>query len=293
MKNRVLWRALLGVMVGVLPLMTWAEDGVLGAGRMAERSHAEALWAIQAFGRTGSVPVTSWDLALLYGGIQQPVAMQVVPPRITLATRMRFATRNPNSTGYCANLGFFDESGNLVQMGVRADRTDQRSQGIPRIYSEAIYGIDMGLGTVRGEYGAALAQPDTPYQLELRYLDDQHEAQLWVDGVLQSQMPIQLIGRIYVTLKICARDNGDQITADFEDVTVGGFNPIGNGYNNDVILYGDWTLNEAHGLVMRQTALTPSTRRQHANFHGEGSVAGAQPGSWSEAVAQNAEHWVE
>lgn len=293
MKSRVLSRVLLGALLGLVPVLTRAQDGPAWAGWMANWPHGHAAWAGVAPPRPGSAPVAPWGLALIDGGKRQPIALQAAPPRFTLAARMRFASRNPNSVGYCAKLGFFDNLGNVVEMGVRADFTDPLSLGVPMLYSEAIYGIDMGQGPARGEYRPFEFKPDTWYQLELRYLDDQSVAQLWVDGVMQPPTPIKLTGRIFVTLKVCGQQNGDQITADFQNVTMGGIVPGGNGYSNEVVPNGDWNTHsdsQTHGLIMRQTDLRPHVR-QNANFHGDGMVVGAQPKSWPAATALNTEYW--
>jgi hypothetical protein len=102
-----------------------------------------------------------------------------------------------------------------------------------------------------------------------------------------------LDGRIFVTLSVCGQQNGAQISADFQNVTMGGFIPSGNGYSQDVTPNGDWNTNsvpQTHGLVMVQTDARRHVR-QGANFHGDGVVVGAQPKSWPAATALNTEYW--
>jgi hypothetical protein len=290
--------ALLGLLLGLLPLLVEAQDGAFGSGGAAGLLAGNAAaWTSVIPSQPGLSSVVSQDIPLANRDRLLPSAMQGgQPPRFTLASKMRFVSRNPNSLGYCAKMSLFDNhqpKANLVEIGVRADVTDPRSFGVPRVYSSAIYGIDLGQGALRGDYGPFEFKPNTWYQMELRYLDDQAAAQLWIDGTMQYQVPIKLDGRIFVTLSVCGQQNGDQISVDFQNVAMGGFIPGGNGYNQDVAPNGDWNTNsvpQSHGLVMVQTDVRRHVR-QDANFHGEGVVIGAQPKSWPTATALNTEYW--
>lgn len=309
MNSKAVWGAVLGALLSVLPLLTRAQDGALGSTWMAKRSYGQALWAGKVLARPGSAPVSTWDLALADGHKPQPFALLGPRPRISLTARMRFATTNPNSLGYCAKLGFFDQPGNVVQMGACADVTNPLSVGTPLLRSETVYVTDVGQGQgPHGEYRPFEFKPNTWYNLELRYLDDQHVAQLWIDGKMQHETPLQLIDRIFVTLQISALANGDQISADFQNVTVEGHIPgrNGNGNGNEVILNGPWNTQntspqESHGLSIRQTRNIANTDdwSKPADFHGEGTVAGAPPVVfsqdphyvWSVTTALNTEYW--
>lgn len=291
--------ALLGLLLGLLPLLTKAQDAPSWAGRMTGLSSGNAAaWTLVFPDQPQHASGVPWGrFQVGRGSGLQPIAWQGgLPPRFTLATKMRFVSRNPNSLGYCAKLSLFDNhqpKANLVEMGVRADVADPRSFGVPRVYSSVIYGIDLGQGALRGDYGPFEFKPNTWYQMELRYLDDQATAQMWIDGTMQYQVPIKLDGRIFVTLSVCGEQNGDQISADFQNVTMGGFIPGGNGYSNEVIPNGDWNTNsvpQTHGLIMMQTDVRRHVR-QGASFHGEGFVIGAQPKSWPSATALNTEYW--
>lgn len=239
---------------------------------------------------------------------QPPQPMQARQPRATLAARMRFSSDpNGNTRGYCAGLSMHDSDGNAAEIGVQSDWSDAPSSGVPKVHSNMNYvTADLGRGMgFRYEYGQFVFEQNKWYQLELQYLDDQQKAKLLVDGTPVYETPSRLVGRIYFGVLICGADNGDMVKADFQNVTVGGFNPQGNGLSNDVIPYGEWNTRDYNywGLSIKQTNYSDVRHRiQGANFHAEGTMTGmpqgldwdtveAATGKGPQATALNAEYW--
>jgi hypothetical protein len=247
-------------------------------------------------------------LPLSQSEAQPPQPMQGQLPRATLAARMRFSSDpDGNTRGYCAGLSMHDASGNAAEIGVQSDWNDAPSSGVPKVHSNMNYvSADLGRGLgFKYEYGQFIFKQNTWYQVELRYLDDQQKAQFLVDGAPVYEVPAKMLGRLYFAVLICGADNGDVIKADFQNVTVGGFNPQGNGLSNDVIPYADWNTKDYNywGLSIKQTNYDDVRHRiQGANFHAEGTMTGMPQGlDWDtvegatgkgpQATALNAEYW--
>ncbi len=236
---------------------------------------------------------------------QSPHPMQEGLPRASLAGKMRFSTDPANKTnGYCAGFSMHDHSRNAVQIGVQSDWHDVPSSGIPKVHSNMHYAsADLGRGAgFQYEYGDYRFNQNTWYQVELRYFDDQKIAQFLVDGQVVYTVPAILVGRIFFSVLVCGRNNGDVVKADFENVTIGGFIPNGNGKSNDVVPYFQWNTRNYNfwGLSIQQT--NHVNMWQGANFHAEGTITGMPPGlDWDtvepatgkapQATALNAEFW--
>jgi hypothetical protein len=253
-----------------------------------------------------ATPLVLLTCSLIWAQPRQP--MQANQPRATLAAKMRFSSDpDGNTRGYCAGLSMHDVDGNAAQIGVQSDWNDFPSSGVPKVHSNMNYvSVDLGRGLgFKYEYGQFVFEQNKWYQLELQYFDDQQKAQLLVDGTPVYEAPSKLVGRIYFGVLICGADNGDVIKADFQNVTVGGFNPQGNGLSNDVIPYSDWNTKDYNywGLSIKQTNYDDVRHRiQGASFHAEGTMTGMPQGlDWDtvegatgkgpQATALNAEYW--
>ncbi len=256
------------------------------------------------------VPLCLGLLAAPVVGAQSPHPMQEGRPRASIAAKMRFSTDPDNlSRGYCAGLAMRDAYKNAVQIGAQSDWNDPPSSGIPVVHSNMNYATaDLGRGYgFKYEYDPHHTEfvQNQWYQVELRYYDDQKMAHFLVDGQDVYQVPAILVDRIYFDVLICGADNGDVVKADFENVTVDGFIPQGNGFSNDVKLSGPWNTTDFNNfwLTIQQTNLDDIRHRfQGANFHAEGTMKDMPPGlDWDtveritgkppQATAMNAEYW--
>jgi len=245
----------------------------------------------------------AWAASMSARPAAPPLPQQADQPRALMSTDVTFCANGAPCgaiTGFEVALGLNDANGNAVAMGVQAARNEAESAGIPKIHAVYFNSTKPEYG-IHDQYGDFTFSPGQKYRLQIQYSDTTEKAQLLVDGQPRMEVPLKLVGRITFTTKIGGGNNGDFVVADFENVTIGGFIPQGNGlFGNQVMPSPHWNTSDFNLFGLSIKPVGEDRLSQGINLHGEGTVQGLAPGqNWHnpppgttvEATAVVVEYW--
>ena len=238
----------------------------------------------------GNASWSSHDAAL---ALPRGRARAILSAKITFCPNKRKPCGQ--NLGYAVMLGMSDAQGNEVVMGIRSAYLDGPSLGVPKPFAQYHATSMSGVAQV---YGQTALQPGRAYNVSVQYFDDVQKAFLLINNKVELEIPIQLIDRITFSPRVEAGGNGDYVSAQFNNVTLDGSVPGGNGaQNNQVTPNGTWNVEtysnfNNQGLSFRQQG-SPN-KAQGASFSAEGTARGLpEDPHWHAAQSRTmiAEYW--
>ena len=127
-----------------------------------------------------------------------------------------FASSN---TGAAVYMNIHDASGTALAYGFQADVNDVNSAGLPYLHYNK---TNLGTSNFTHAYGSIQGVENVPQYWKLAYYEQAGKAVFFVDGTPISQTSITFTDRLFFQVEINGARNGDTISANFSNVSIGG-----------------------------------------------------------------------